>query len=259
MPTNETKKFVLGAGKVFFDPFDANGALTGERYLGDTPGFQLTVNTTNQDLWTSDQPIAERAEFVATQLTRQASITCRNISMENLALFLIGDVAEHSQSSGSVTAEPHTVKTDRWYQLGQDSSNPTGVRDVTSVTVVDAGSTTTYTEGTDYELDAALGRIRPIPGGGITDDADIEVDYDTNQTTWDRITSNALGTQDGALRFIADNTAGPNRDLYAQKVRLNPDGDFAMKSRDNWQELAFMTEFLTPDTGAAVYLDGQPV
>lgn len=258
MPTNETRQFVLGAGKVFFDPFDDAGNLTGERYLGDTPGFSLNVSAANQELWTSDGPIAERAEYVATQVTREASIECRNINMDNLALFLIGDVAAHEQTSASVTEESHIVKLDRWYQLGQDDSNPTGVRDVTGVTVTDSSSTS-YTEGTDYELDAALGRIRPMPGGSIAEDTELLIDYDTNQTTWDRITTNNLGAQDGALRYIANNTAGPNRDLYAPKTRLNPDGDYSVKSRDTWQSLSFSAALLVPDNGAAAYLDGQPV
>ncbi|MFP4615566.1 MAG: hypothetical protein ACLFRB_06790 [Thiohalorhabdus sp.] len=258
MPKNETRKFVLGAGEVYFDPFDEDGNRTGERYLGDTPGFSLNVSATNQELWTSDDPIAERAEYVATQVTREASIECRNISLENLALFLIGDVAEQDQGSDSVTGEDHTVKTDRWYQLGQDDDNPTGVRGVENVTVTDSEDTS-YTEGEDYELDADLGRIRPMPDGSIDDDTTLEIDYDTVEATWDRITSNNLGAQDGALRYIAANTAGPNRDLYAPRTRLLPDGDLAWKSRDTWQAMTFNAALLVPDTGAAAYIDGRSV
>ncbi|MBA1147423.1 hypothetical protein H0Z60_10180 [Ectothiorhodospiraceae bacterium WFHF3C12] len=257
---------VLGAGKVFFDLFDANGAITGERYLGDTPGFRVSVNNESVQKWSSDGPTAELMEDVATRVTRECVIECENVNMDNLAAFLQGDTEDVAGGGGSVTAEAHTVQPDRYYQLGQGSGNPTGARDVSAVTVTGSGGTPSYTEGTDYTVDLALGRLYIIPeadGGTIVQDpateADIEVDYTEGSTSRTRIASNDDGPIFGALRYVADNTRGKNRDLYATKVQLRPDGELAWKSRDTWQRLTFRAQFQKPDTGAALYVDGRAV
>jgi hypothetical protein len=259
MPKNDTKRFKLGAGKVYFDPEDANGASTGERYLGNTPGFELAVTTENAELYDNDGPTAEKVEDVATRVDRTANITCNNVSMANLALFVIGDLADQSMTSGSVTDESHTVKTDRWYQLGRSASQPTGAQDIQNFVLTDSGGTTTHVEGTDYEVDLALGRFRPIPGGAITDDTEVLASYDTQAVTWDEISASDAGNQYGALHYIADNSAGENTDLWAPRVNMRPDGSLAWKSRDTWQAMQFAAAFQKTNTYAACYLNGRAV
>lgn len=49
---------------------------------------------------------------------------------------------------------------------------------VSNVTVTDVGGATTYTEGTDYEINTETGVITRVDGGGITAGETVEVDYD---------------------------------------------------------------------------------
>lgn len=258
--SDETQNFVLGAGKLYFDVFDASGNKTGERYLGDTPGFEVTVETENLEKWGSDAAVAEKLKDVTTQVTRNTTIQCDNIVDENLELFFIGDLETLSSSAGSVASEElGTVKGERYYQLGESDSNPTGVRDVENVVVHDGSSAETpYVLNTDYELDAALARIHVLPGGSLAGNPAF-VNYDTKAGSRPQVKSVNTAPKSGALRYIADNTEGDNRDLYGPNVQLRPNGALPFKSRDTWQQLTFVAEFLKSGDQAAVYIDGRQV
>lgn len=254
-----TQNFVLGAGRLYFAELDATGNLLGEQYFGDTPGFTLSVNTENVQKWTTDGPIAELGAEATTRVTRESNIQVEDITDSLYEWFLIALQQSVSQSASTVTAEPIAAATQgRYYQLGQDASNPTGVRSVSNVVVTDAVPTT-YVEGTDYEVDLDLGRIYIIPGGGIVDGTALSVDYDVAAASRVQIASADTGAKRGALRFIADNTVGENRDLYAPQIQLRPNGELAMKSRDAWQQGQFSVSFERPPTGSAVYIDGRAV
>lgn len=251
------QNIVLGAGYLYFDPEDENGNLTGERYLGDTPGFTLNVASENLQIMSSDGPVAELLEDIATTVTRSAQITARNISGENLALFVIGDLSEISQSSDPVEAELiRGAQPGRWYQLGATASNPVGVRDISAVSISD--DVAALAAGTDYELDAALGRIYIVPGGAIDEPTDLTAAYTPAAVSFEQVVSNNLGAKQGALRYLAANTRGANRDMYLPKVTLRPSGELAMKSRTDVQQMVFEAGVGTRGGLPQVYLNGRP-
>jgi hypothetical protein len=256
----ELSKYILGAGKLYFDPENSNGDLTGEIYLGDTPGFEMPVSSDIIDTWSSDGKVAEREDLAVTRIVRNATLRCKNISMYNLSLFVIGDHSTLAEAGGAVTDEAvNGVQQGRYYQLGVTSSNPTGVRTISAVTVTGAGGTPSYAVDTDYTVDLALGRIYIVPGGSIADDANILVDYTKTAENRDHVAASDLGAKYGALRYIADNTRGPNRDLYVPRLLLRPDGSLAFKSRENYMEMQFQAEFLKRDSLAQAYIDGRAV
>ncbi|MFW5920925.1 MAG: hypothetical protein ACOCUS_03740 [Polyangiales bacterium] len=248
---------VLGSGQLWFGLEDSDGNPQGLRYLGDTPGFTLQIQTEQIDTWSSDGPTAEREDLAVTQVTRSTQITCKEMSPENWGLFLIADVDELAETADSVTDEEHDVKPGHAYHLGVTDENPVGARNVENVEVSD-GDTTTYDEGDDYELDADLGRIYIMPDGDI-DESTIHVDYDTTASTRDLITAADLAEQYGELRYYADNTRGPNRNLYVPRLILRPDGETQLKSREQYQQMQFQAEFLKREGKAQAYIDGVPV
>ncbi len=260
-----TKNIVLGAGYVYFDELDTAGALTGERYLAETPGFSLTVASESLEDYSSDGPIAEKHLDVATRVTRDAAMTLKDMSADNFALFLIAEASLNSTTAGTETDTPvnggNGVKQGRWYQLGVSDTLPTGVRKITTVIVKDDQvSPVTFDLDDDYELDADLGRIYIVPGGAITDDTVLEVTFTRTIASWEQVSSNDLGAKKGALRFVAANTAGANKDLYLPSVVLKPDGEFAFKSRDTVQQMGFAVSVNNPGDGrAAVYVNGRAV
>jgi hypothetical protein len=253
--------YLLGAGRLYFDPL-VSGVYQGERYLGQCPSFSINVEAERVQLFSSDGPTAEKLEDVVTQVNRSASITCHEVSVDNLALFFSGDVSTASQSSGTVTDEVHDdVVKGRYYQLGQSTSFPSGARSVSAVVVKDTTTPTpvTFVLNTDYTVDAELGRIYIVPGGGIANGTDLRISYTKAAKTWDAITSGNLASRQGRLRYIEDAARGTNRDFYFPAVDLSPNGEFAVKSRDSFAELSFQVEILKPSTGQAMYINGRPV
>lgn len=249
-------QYTLGKGKLYFDPFDSNGNKTGERPFGNCPEFTFTVASENLDHFSSESGIAEKDMSVTLSVERTGSITTDNVSADNLALFVIGDVSSVTQAATPVANEPIVVKKGRFYQLGVSSGNPQGARNVSSVVVTNTAGTTTYVAGTDYNVDLVLGRLEIITTGAIANDATLHVDYTPASNSRERVASSSLAATEGALRFISDNPVGPNRDLYAPKVRLSPSGDFAWIG-DDWLSMQLDIEFLKPATGSAIYVDGR--
>jgi len=250
---------VIPKGSVYIDLYDANDALTGERAFGSTPG--LTVNITSESLehYSAESGISEKDEESTTKITRKAALQADNVVADNLALFVVGDKSTVNQAATPVVDEAITVLKDRYYQLGVSSSNPTGVRNVSSVDVALTGGTPTYVLDTDYTLDAALGRIYIISGGSIADDADLVIDYTPAVETRERVASSSLASKTAAVRFIAANPRGDNRDWYFPKVTLKPNGDAVLKQTDPvWFTMGFDIEVLKKDASTeAVYIDGR--
>lgn len=136
MTASTVKQRSIPGGKLFFDVFDANNNKTGERYLGLTPGFTVSMASETIQSYSSESGLRELDDETLITVTRTGQITCRQISIENLALFLAADAAAASQSSGAVTGEDQDVKPDRYIQLGALVANPSGVREVTTITAV---------------------------------------------------------------------------------------------------------------------------
>jgi hypothetical protein len=246
------KNFVLGSGYAYFSASTGGG----ERYLGDSPSISLNVTTETLAMFDSDTRIAVKVADVVTQITRVATTTIRSITPENMALFIGGTQATNTQTTATaVSVSGVAVIKDRFIQLG---SGP-GVRNITSVTVV--GTTTTApVAGTDYVLDAAMGRIYIPSSSALLTTETLTITYNRSAATWNRVVSADDVGQIGTFRFISKNTYGAERDMYFPLCKITPEGDFALKSRDTPQELTFTIEVLQPEDGsAAVYIDGRPV
>jgi hypothetical protein len=253
---------VLGRGEVFVDAEDSNSNLTGERFLGDCPGMTINGSVERTQVYSHTGPTRQILDDIATQVDRNGSITCQNISMQNLALMLMASVSETSQTSGSVSAEKpiqNPVEGGKWYQAGQTASDPVGAMDISnfSMTIDPGGTATAATEGTDYEVDLALGRYYIIPGGAA-DGSKIEVSYDTVSATWDVLETKDESPVTGALRFVGQNARGKNRNVYVPKMHLVPDGELSWISADSVQQLQLSMPISKRGDMAQVYVNGRP-
>lgn len=254
-----TNEYQIPRGRVLFDPFDANGALTGEEEFGNCPSFTIAIETTKAEHFSSETGLKQKDAAVTVEVNRTAKVECDNISASVLANFLSGSLETVTQNSGSVTDETIVVKKGRQYQLGRSESNPAGARNITNVVVTNAGATTTYVLGTDYAVDLELGRLQILSGGAIADGT-IKVDYDKASKTWSRIKTGAVAELAGAIRVIADNASGENRDFYLPKVNLTPEGDLPVIAEGtDFVKVTFSVEILKPANAEALYVDGRPV
>lgn len=254
------KQYVLGRGELYFDRMLPNTRTrTGERFLGNVTAFNVSIESETLDHFDSTQGLRQKDDSVLLQINRTGAITTDNISVDNLALFVQGSATTVTQTSTPVVDFAiNDIVRDRYYQLGQTLSNPTGVRNVSAVTVTGPGGTPVYTLNTDYTVDAALGRIYIPATSTIAEGADILVDYTPAANTRERISSASLGSIDGALRFVARNPKGPVRDLYIPYCSLTPSGELNFIGEE-WLAMAFNLEIQKlDDTTEAIYIDGRP-
>ncbi|MDD9875790.1 MAG: hypothetical protein OXU22_09700 [Gammaproteobacteria bacterium] len=254
----EKRKLHLGAGKIYFDPFDADGDRTGETYLGDSPGFTVTMTSQRNDVFDSDAASESLIQTIERQVEGAATLTVVNVDDDTLRLFIAGEEADITQSATAVVDEAHNgVKRGRWYQLGMTDDNPHGVLKVSAVAVTDSTGGTTYSASTDYDLDADLARIYIKATGVIADDADILVDYTPEARTVERVRSRDKTYTEGLLRYIEDNAEGDDRIWVMPNVELSPSGEAALKSREAPTQLTFAVRAKATTTQRPVYLANQ--
>lgn len=250
--------FVLGAGKVYFAPL-SSGVLGGEKLIQETPVFQYNVSTERVQEYSSDGATAELVVDVPTQVTRTGTFASRDISDYNLALFTLATAGTQTTTAGAVTDDPVNggvaLAVDTYYQIGLTAKPHVGVRAITDF-VLSTGATT-YDVTDDYTIDLTTGRLY-IPAGSSAIGAICVADYNTTNASWGEVVSTDSGAAEGAIRFIADNTTGDNRDYYFPSVIIGGDGDNALKSREQIQQLGFSFSIKKPSSGAAVYIDGRP-
>lgn len=260
------KNYTLGAGKLYFDRFDEDGNPTGEYYIGNTTSLTGSTDETREEHYSSDEKERAKDASVVTQSDQTVGFTTDDIQPENLAMLWKGTSEMLAVAADPGVEETIAVRPGRWYQLGQSATSPTGARLVTITTVTDdeavpvAIPAASGPGGTNlnYEVDEELGRIfikEDAPD--IVDGDSIIVTYDVGAHSREVIISKGE-TIRGALRYVADNTAGQNRDDYWPLVDLSPDGDYEFKA-DSWSEMSFTGEVLKKDGYEKHYVDGRPV
>lgn len=268
---NETQKYTLGRGEVFFNKFKPGTNIgEGERYLGNTPEYSLTNDVETLDHFNSDRGLREKDESVLLEISSSGSMTCDNISGDNVALFFLGNLL--TKSSTSVTAQKEVFTSwKRGYtmQLGTTDTTPTGVRKVSNVKVGKAASNATIDMSSDissmsgvtvidaagnYEVDTELGRLYLEPTSAeINGDIKLVVQFDVAAQSRQMVVSSNDVVQ-GSLRFVAHNAKGENKDYFFPKVTLSPDGDYNLKG-DDWQSMGFTFEALKLPGRERVYID----
>jgi hypothetical protein len=167
-----------------------------------------------------------------------------------------------------------TAGNNHWYMAvvtgDTGTSEPTWPTD--GSTVVDGGVTwqdmgvIDYSLTTDFTYSATDGRVFMTTTGvyaaawALADAVGVKIgiscDYSHEANTRDQLVSGGVAVT-GALRIIAENTEGENRDFYLPKVTLVPNGDFAMKSRTEAQVVAFDVKPSKRGSLEQLYIDGQ--
>ena len=259
---SNTLKPLVSAGRAYFSPYASGTFSRDERYLGNSQDLSINITSESVQLFTAEDGLDELDDETLTSITRAGAMTLANISLDNLALFYIGDISAVAQSAGSVVDEAHTVDQDRWYQLGVSTSRPQGLQGLENFVLTGSGGTPTYTVTTDYLFDSDSGRFFIVPGGTIADGTAVLADYDRIASAWDVIDTSQLKQNVGEFRFIQNNAKGDNKNYYAPKCVLIPNGDAVLKSVGNvaYATLGFTLGFSRgPNGEAPLYIDGRPV
>lgn len=257
-----TKNYTLGRGKVHFSRFKTGTQVpAGFFYIGNTPEFNLTIESVTLDHFSSDEGIREKDDSVPLEVTRTGSLITDNIDPKNVALFFFGEESTVTQATvASSTETLEKIKAGHSYKLGVTTNNPTGYFGIDTVgfDVKVSGGGTTLVAGTDYEMNYDTGILTFLEGSTLAvDGADIDVTFAVKASTRSRVISGSEPVE-GAMMYIAFNPKGKNFDYYLPYVKITPNGDYALKG-DEWQRIPFTIEALKPASGEAIYMDGRPV
>lgn len=260
LPLNShTNQYVFGRGRLFFSRRN-NGVFEGLRFIGNCPGFTLSVTSETFTHRASTAGINTTDLTVTTSVDFGGEITCDDLQTENLALLFAGAESTVTQSATPVTNEAIVVNKGFHYQLGVSSGNPMGVTEVSSVTVTNTAGSTTYVLNTDYALDADSGMIYIIPAGAITNGQTIHVNYTATAGDRELVSSGDTGKIEGELRFIAHNGSGDNRDLRLPLCSLSPNGEIPFITADDIASFSFTIGVSQLNTStSAVYIGGRLV
>lgn len=252
-----SKNYTLGRGKLYFGQFRP-GTQTprGERYLGNSPDLAFNASQETLDHYYSDGGIREKDASVILQQDYAGTFVLDDINMANLAMFFLGEAQTVTTVTRVVTDEAFAgVEPGFSYQLGTSAADPTGVRQVSLVTVKD-NLDAELVAGVDYVVDEVLARITILEGGAVEDGDDIKVDYTVDASTRDRVISKGTSIE-GQLRYVAANPAGKNIDYFMASVKITPNGDLSLKG-DDWQQVPMNIEILRKGDLAAIYAEGRP-
>lgn len=280
VPSAPTRRYVLGAGRVYIAPLTAAGILGGERYLGSSPGFTLSVTNEQTEVFDDDGPIAEKVVQVVRQVAHAFSLQCKNVSPENLALFTGGDALDQDDTATPMDADPDADPPlanardkivvdakDRFFKLGiypvttttpARTAKPAGVRAIATGVVVNKGTHggAAAAAGTDFVVDAAHGRIYIPAGSTIATGSTIYVTYTpVAGTDIARVDFSEPQQVRGAIRYIEDsankNVPAGNYgwEMYAPLCTIAPSGEMAVKSRENPQVIGLDVAIQEPSAG----------
>lgn len=270
MNTQDNMNYTVGRGRLFFDLFlPGTNKPTGERYFGNTPSFGPSNETEMLDHYSSEAGIRQKDESVMLQIDQNGSFTCDNINLDNIALFFLGEKITQTilASDDNISLFPDMVK-GRYFQLGMTDETPDGINHVDNVVVGYAaqGATvpasgdltaipavTVVTAANNYEVDLRRGRVYVEPDAeDIPDGSQLVIGFSIKGQSRNLVIGKNQ-TIYGALRFLADNPVGENRNYFYPKVALSPDGDYDLKG-DEWQVMGFTFQALKLGNRDMVYI-----
>jgi hypothetical protein len=108
-------------------------------------------------------------ESVSVQKPAEFTLELNEVNKESMILALLGTEASRTQTAGSLTAVDFVAKLGKWVPLSKQALT------AAALTVTNSGASTTYVEGTDYEVNRQLGWIRALATGSIVADAPLKV------------------------------------------------------------------------------------
>lgn len=231
--------YFYGRGKLFFDRFDTDESQTGLLHLGLIDSLALSMSTTIKELEGSisgPKEVLKSVEVGPRKWTGE--FTARDWSKENLLLAIGGDEATTQTTlggaGGAVSGHLTVTQLDRYQQIYYTQSavekecmqiakydKSTTPWTPLAAPVVTHGSTT-FVEGTDYDIDYEAGLIifysasantTGLAGSIVTVSCKI---YNTTMS----VLSPAYRMVRGKLLYVGTNECGPRFKLTAWDVTL---------------------------------------
>jgi len=213
-------KLSVGRGRLFIDRLSTAGAKTGATFCGTVDALGITPSADFAEKRTMVDATNALLSRIETSRTLELNITAAEWKKELLAMALLGNVAEYTQTATPVVDETITTSSlkDRWYWP------LSGKRKLTSYTLKVSPSTA-KTEGTDYEIDAETGGVYIKPTGSIADASTLLLSYTPTLISagsgLTQVNVGAAGTILAEVRFVADPLTGNIHEVLLYRVQFS--------------------------------------
>ena len=230
---------MLGKGSILLDIFDANGAATGLRHLGNCTKFELDLKDDIAELY---QSLNKSVTLIATALKKRQpkiAITGTDFSSDHMAIF--------QMSAGKTTvATTATTYTDevlisatvtgakgRFFQTAHRNLDMA----TANVPVLTLQPSTVLATPADYVVSDPVAGLIYIPvGSSITDTTAVKITYHTVVGSNDHVAGATVPFQQGHIVFDPDPVDGQKIGCDIWRVNLNPNGNVGLIADDygNW-------------------------
>lgn len=211
--------YYSGQGSLYIATRDpATGKAQGFVGVGNVPELSIDIETT--DFTHKESESGNRLEdlVITQEKSGTATFTMENVSQDNLAVALWGDTT--AVTGATVTNESHKAYLGKKIALD--------FPDVSAVTVTSDPAGTTFTEDTDYVLDAKNGTIEVLTGGTITEGQQILVNY-TYAASKKLEAFTKVAAPERMMRFEGLNTVDASRVIVEVfRARFNPMTGYAL-------------------------------
>ena len=190
----------LGSGDLYYNRVVA-GVSQGWLRFGNSTKFEIKENATIKERKSKGKAdYGQVKDSVGLKDAAEIAITLDDLDKDNLALAFLGDVSAINITGASASAEAHTANLGKSIQL--DNAK------VSAIVVQDVTDTTTYIEGTDYNvLSATLGLIEIIAGATIIEGAVLHIDYTYASVTGDKVKGGTSSSVKVGLLLDGENFA----------------------------------------------------
>lgn len=179
----------LGAGDLYISTYNAStGTFDGFKGPFEATKFEIKPKTDLKEMSSRGRTTyGQVIESVALAQPAEFQLDMPEINKDSLKLALLGSNTVINQGSGTANNQPVVVAAkDTWLDLGKVNWATAGF------VVTDVAGTTTYVQGTDYEINYMMGWLKILPGSAIVAASTVHVDGTYNATSG---TSIAGGTQ----------------------------------------------------------------
>lgn len=200
----------LGAGDVYIERFDT----VSQTWLPpagpyESTKFSIKATTKLEEMTGRGKTTyGQNLASVAIPQPTEFEIAIAEVNREAMALALLGTVAAYTQAAATVTNEAVTI-----VALGSWARTTKHSFTAGTVVVTNTAGTTTYVEGTDYEVNYSFGWIRGLVGGALTAGTVVHVDYAAGAVSGSRIRGVTTAQVRARFHFDGINMADGSRCL----------------------------------------------
>jgi hypothetical protein len=230
--TPSASAVMLGRGALYFDRRTTTDNTVGTFHHGNCDTFGINVSTEKLTLSDFTQQSTSPYKEVVSSTTVALTIAGFEFTKDTMALATMGAIdATLAQNNTAVTGETLAAATvtglkGKFFFTQYQNISSTALKQ----------GATTHVLNTDYTLhDAVRGIIYIKTTGAVADGTALTIDYSKatiTAGTYERVFGGTSATIEGTLRFISNNSTGPNWDCRVHNASLRPNGDISFISEE---------------------------